>query len=68
MKSVTKNDTTRRIDAINYTLAHDDGQTNNGLDQADVILVGVSGSGKTPNISLPGHAVRNQSCKLSFNP
>lgn len=38
----------RRIDAINYTLAHDDGQTNNGLDQADVILVGVSRSGKTP--------------------
>ena len=37
-----------RIDAIDYTLQHDDGQTNRGLDEADVILVGVSRSGKTP--------------------
>lgn len=38
----------RRIAAIDYTLTHDDGQTNRGLDEADVILVGVSRSGKTP--------------------
>ena len=38
----------RRIAAIDYTLQHDDGQTNRGLDDADVILVGVSRSGKTP--------------------
>ncbi len=38
----------KRINAIDYTLTHDDGQTNRGLDQADVILVGVSRSGKTP--------------------
>ena len=38
----------RRIEAINYTLAHDDGQMNKGLNEADVILVGVSRSGKTP--------------------
>ena len=37
-----------RIEAINYSLAHDDGQSNNNLDTADVILVGVSRSGKTP--------------------
>lgn len=37
-----------RIDAINFTLAHDDGVTNTDLDQADVILIGVSRSGKTP--------------------
>lgn len=37
-----------RIEAINYALAHDDGQSNRDLDQADVILVGVSRSGKTP--------------------
>lgn len=37
-----------RIEAINFTLAHDDGQTDEKLDQADVILVGVSRSGKTP--------------------
>ena len=37
-----------RIEAINFTLAHDDGQTNEDLAQSDVILVGVSRSGKTP--------------------
>ncbi|HLT26449.1 MAG TPA: pyruvate, water dikinase regulatory protein [Zeimonas sp.] len=38
----------RRIAAINYALAHDDGQTHAELDHADVILIGVSRSGKTP--------------------
>ncbi|WJG23320.1 posphoenolpyruvate synthetase regulatory kinase/phosphorylase PpsR [Vibrio furnissii] len=37
-----------RIAAIEYTLAHDDGISTKGLDQADVILLGVSRSGKTP--------------------
>jgi hypothetical protein len=37
-----------RIEAINFSLAHDDGQLNRDLDIADVILVGVSRSGKTP--------------------
>ncbi|RMW96244.1 kinase/pyrophosphorylase [Allofranklinella schreckenbergeri] len=37
-----------RMEAINYTLAHDDGQSNTDLASADVILVGVSRSGKTP--------------------
>jgi regulator of PEP synthase PpsR (kinase-PPPase family) len=37
-----------RIEAINFALAHDDGQLATGLDQAEVILVGVSRSGKTP--------------------
>lgn len=39
---------TRRIDAINFSLAHDDGQFSYHLDQADVILLGVSRCGKTP--------------------
>ncbi len=38
----------RRIEAINFSLAHDDGQSNKGLENADVILVGVSRCGKTP--------------------
>ncbi|MDR2506638.1 MAG: kinase/pyrophosphorylase [Candidatus Accumulibacter sp.] len=38
----------RRINAINYTLSHDDGITDHGLEEADVILVGVSRCGKTP--------------------
>lgn len=37
-----------RIEAINYALSHDDGQTHHDLDKSDVILVGVSRSGKTP--------------------
>jgi regulator of PEP synthase PpsR (kinase-PPPase family) len=37
-----------RIEAINFSLAHDDGQSARNLSLADVILVGVSRSGKTP--------------------
>jgi len=37
-----------RIEAINFSLAHDDGQSAKNLQAADVILVGVSRSGKTP--------------------
>jgi regulator of PEP synthase PpsR (kinase-PPPase family) len=39
---------TDRIEAINFSLAHDDGQSSKNLDVADVVLVGVSRSGKTP--------------------
>jgi regulator of PEP synthase PpsR (kinase-PPPase family) len=39
---------TDRIEAINFSLTHDDGQSAKNLAQADVILVGVSRSGKTP--------------------
>jgi hypothetical protein len=38
----------RRIDAIHYVLAHDDGQSPAGMAEADVVLVGVSRSSKTP--------------------
>jgi regulator of PEP synthase PpsR (kinase-PPPase family) len=38
----------RRIDAMHYVLAHDDGQGEAGIAEADVILVGVSRSSKTP--------------------
>jgi regulator of PEP synthase PpsR (kinase-PPPase family) len=37
-----------RIDAMQYTLAHDDGQLLEGLDDADVIVVGISRTSKTP--------------------
>jgi regulator of PEP synthase PpsR (kinase-PPPase family) len=48
--SATKNqqEYNNRIEAINFTLAHDDGQTDKNLAESDVILVGVSRSGKTP--------------------
>lgn len=38
----------QRIDAMHYVLAHDDGQAHPGLAEADVVLVGVSRSSKTP--------------------
>ena len=41
-------DYNHRIEAINYTLSHDDGVTHRGLEDADIIMVGVSRSGKTP--------------------
>jgi regulator of PEP synthase PpsR (kinase-PPPase family) len=45
---VNSEDYKNRIEAINFTLAHDDGQSAKGLAGSDVILVGVSRSGKTP--------------------
>jgi [pyruvate, water dikinase]-phosphate phosphotransferase / [pyruvate, water dikinase] kinase len=38
----------RRIDAMHYVLQHDDGQSQAGIAEADVVLVGVSRSSKTP--------------------
>jgi regulator of PEP synthase PpsR (kinase-PPPase family) len=38
----------RRIDAMHYVLSHDDGQAQAGIAEADVVLVGVSRSSKTP--------------------
>ena len=37
-----------RIEAINFSLAHDDGVDGKHLAEADIILIGVSRSGKTP--------------------
>jgi hypothetical protein len=38
----------RRIDAMNFTLLHDDGQLPDDIEEAEVVLVGVSRSSKTP--------------------
>jgi len=38
----------QRIEAIHYSMAHDDGQLHKDLESADVIFVGVSCCGKTP--------------------
>jgi len=38
----------QRIDAVNYAMSHDDGQAGAELNQADVVLVGVSRTSKTP--------------------
>jgi hypothetical protein len=52
----------QRIEAINYTLAHDDGQVPEGWDEADIFLVGVSRSSKTPTsiyLANRGYKVAN---------
>ncbi|MBS0336014.1 MAG: kinase/pyrophosphorylase [Proteobacteria bacterium] len=46
--SADKQDYKNRIEAINFSMAHDDGASHRDLAEADVILVGVSRSGKTP--------------------
>ena len=38
----------KRIDAMNFTLMHDDGQLPVDLNEADIVLVGVSRTSKTP--------------------
>ena len=38
----------RRIEAIEYTVKHDDGKELRDLDQADIVLVGISRTSKTP--------------------
>ena len=37
-----------RIEALDYAMAHDDGQNVQGLEQADIVLLGVSRTSKTP--------------------
>jgi len=57
---------THRIEAINFALAHDDGASSRDLGTADVILVGVSRSGKTPTslyLSLQ-FGIRAANCPL----
>ena len=55
-----------RIEAINFALAHDDGQSSRNLDLADVILVGVSRSGKTPTSLYLAmqHGIKAANCPL----
>jgi regulator of PEP synthase PpsR (kinase-PPPase family) len=44
-----------RMDALNYAIGHDDGQGGQDLDQADVVLVGVSRTSKTPTCIYLAH-------------
>lgn len=38
----------RRIDALNFTMEHDDGQLPSDIEEADVVLIGISRTSKTP--------------------
>jgi len=55
----------RRIDALNFTMMHDDGQLTDDIDQADVILVGVSRTSKTPtSIYLANRGIKTANVPL----
>jgi regulator of PEP synthase PpsR (kinase-PPPase family) len=55
----------KRIDALNYTMLHDDGQHIEDLEEADVVLVGVSRTSKTPtSIYLANRGVKTGNVPL----
>jgi [pyruvate, water dikinase]-phosphate phosphotransferase / [pyruvate, water dikinase] kinase len=55
----------KRIDALNFTMLHDDGQHLEGLEEADVVLVGVSRTSKTPtSIYLANRGVKTGNVPL----
>ena len=70
----------KRIDALNYTMMHDDGQIPDDLETADIILLGVSRTSKTPtSIYLANRGIKTANilwfleclfplaCKMSEN-
>lgn len=55
----------RRIDALNYTMLHDDGQHVGDLEEAEVVLLGVSRTSKTPtSIYLANRGVKTANVPL----
>jgi regulator of PEP synthase PpsR (kinase-PPPase family) len=55
----------KRIDALNYTMMHDDGQLIEELEDADVVLVGVSRTSKTPtSIYLANRGIKTGNVPL----
>lgn len=55
-------DTIKRTETMTFTIRHDDGQEANSLDQADIILLGISRTSKTPlsvYLAYRGHKVAN---------
>jgi regulator of PEP synthase PpsR (kinase-PPPase family) len=58
----------KRIDALNYTMLHDDGQHTEDLEHADVVLTGVSRTSKTPtSIYLANRGVKTANVPLVPN-
>jgi regulator of PEP synthase PpsR (kinase-PPPase family) len=55
----------RRIDALNYTMMHDDGQLAGEMESADVVLFGVSRTSKTPtSIYLANRGIKTANVPL----
>ncbi len=58
----------KRIDALNYTMMHDDGQQPENLENADVLLLGVSRTSKTPtSIYLANRGIKTANIPLVPN-
>jgi regulator of PEP synthase PpsR (kinase-PPPase family) len=58
----------RRVDALNFTMMHDDGQLSENYEAADVLLIGVSRTSKTPtSIYLANHGVKTANIPLVPN-
>lgn len=55
----------KRIDALNFTMMHDDGQQPGQIDKADVVLVGISRTSKTPtSIYLANRGIKTANIPL----
>ncbi|MCB1426668.1 MAG: pyruvate, water dikinase regulatory protein [Zhengella sp.] len=58
----------RRIDALNFTMEHDDGQLTHDLDEADVVLLGISRTSKTPtSIYLANRGIKTANIPIIHN-
>lgn len=58
----------RRIDALNFTMEHDDGQLPHDVEEADIILVGVSRTSKTPtSIYLANRGIKTANVPIVLN-
>ena len=54
----------KRIEAIQFTMTHDDGKKNEDVERADIILLGVSRTSKTPTSIY----LANRGCLLYTSP
>ena len=55
----------QRIEALNFSMMHDDGQYVEGLEDADVVLIGVSRTSKTPtSIYLANRGIKTGNVPL----
>jgi len=58
----------KRIDAMNFTLLHDDGHLPDDIEQADILLLGVSRTSKTPtSIYLANRGLKTANIPLVLN-
>jgi regulator of PEP synthase PpsR (kinase-PPPase family) len=58
----------KRIDALNYTMMHDDGQMQDNYEEAEVLLIGISRSSKTPtSIYLANRGIKTANIPLVPN-